>query len=164
MACGRSGSSTCRAGGRPEPSSGKKGGAHPLRPRWALHDLPRVKKVSVPFLAADPRRALLIDLFRTGVAAVDGRRRVRAALAGRAAGRVSAFAAGKAAASMMQGALDALGTDIERGLVVAPDATIPAELRARPGIRCLEAGHPRPDERSLAAGEALLAFAAATPA
>ena len=31
-------------------------------------------------------------------------------------------------------------------------------------MRCLEAGHPRPDARSLAAGEALLEFAAATPA
>ena len=34
-------------------------------------------------LEVDPRRELLLDLFRIALAAVDGRRRVRAALAGR---------------------------------------------------------------------------------
>jgi hydroxypyruvate reductase len=112
---------------------------------------------------ADPRRALLLDLFRTGLAAVDGRRRMRAALAGKPiVGPVSVFAAGKAAASMTLGVIDALGAAVARGLVVAPDAAIPAELQARPGLRCLEAGHPRPDERTLAAGEALLEFASGT--
>jgi hydroxypyruvate reductase len=119
-------------------------------------------KGSDPF--ADPRRALLLELFRAAIAAVDGRRRVRAALAGGAdAAPVSAFAVGKAAASMMLGARDALGARLERGLVVAPEGAAPPELAGEPGLRCLEAGHPRPDERSLAAGEALLAFAAATP-
>ena len=121
-------------------------------------------KGTIPFASADPRRALLLDLFRTAVAAVDGRRRVRAALAGSPDGApVSAFAVGKAAASMMLGAADALGTRLTRGLVVAPDGAIPAELPGLAGMSCLEAGHPRPDARSLAAGEALLAFAAATP-
>jgi hydroxypyruvate reductase len=107
---------------------------------------------------------LLLELFRAALAAVDGRRRVRAALAGRQdAGPVSAFAVGKAAASMMLGACDALGDRLQRGLVVVPQGAIPAELARLPGIRCLEAGHPHPDERSLAAGEALVAFAAATP-
>ena len=116
--------------------------------------------MNVPFEGPDPRRALLLDLFRTAVAAVDGRRRVRAALSGAGfPAPVSAFAAGKAAASMMQGARDALGDLLGRGLVVAPDGAVPAALRADAGIRCLEAGHPRPDERSLAAGDALLEFA-----
>jgi glycerate 2-kinase len=116
-------------------------------------------------LIVDPRRELLLDMFRTGLAAVDGRRRVRAALAGRSRkGPVSAFAVGKAAASMMQGAVDALGDSLVRGLVVAPDGAIPPALSAQPGMQALEAGHPRPDRRSLAAGEALLAFASATPA
>ena len=62
-------------------------------------------KGTVPFVRSDPRRALLLDLFRTAVAAVDGRRRVRAALAGARDGApVSAFAVGKAAAAMMLGA------------------------------------------------------------
>jgi glycerate 2-kinase len=120
--------------------------------------------VSVPS-DGDPRRELLLELFRVGLAAVDGRRRVRAALAGReVSGPVSAFAVGKAAASMMLGAADALGARLERGLVVAPDGAIPPALASRRGMLALEAGHPRPDQRSLAAGAALLAFAAATPA
>lgn len=113
---------------------------------------------------ADPRRELLLDLFRIALAAVDGRRRVRAALTGReSAGAASAFAVGKAAAAMMQGAVDVLGPRLERGLVIMPDGDVSPSLAQRPGMRVLHAGHPRPDERSLAAGEALLAFAAATP-
>lgn len=64
---------------------------------------------------------------------------------------------------MMLGATDALGARLERGLVVAPDGAVPPALANRSGMLALEAGHPRPDERSLAAGTALLAFAAATP-
>ena len=124
-------------------------------------------KGCVPFDApsdGDPRRELLLDLFRIALAAVDGRRRVRAALAGREApGPVSAFAVGKAAASMMLGAVDALGSRLERGFVVAPNGAVPPALTNRSGMLTLEAGHPRPDERSLAAGAALLAFAEATP-
>lgn len=122
-------------------------------------------KGPVPFDGTDPRRRLLIDLFRAGLAAVDGRRRVRAALAGgQERGAVRVFAVGKAAAAMMLGAADALGSRLEHGLVVAPDGAIPGALRALEGVACLEAGHPRPDARSLAAGEALVDFAAATPA
>ncbi len=121
--------------------------------------------MNVPFLPdGDPRRELLLDLFGVALAAVDGRRRVRAALTGRETpDPVSAFAVGKAAASMMLGATDALGARLERGLVVAPDGAVPPALAKRSGMLALEAGHPRPDERSLAAGAALLAFAAATP-
>jgi hydroxypyruvate reductase len=112
----------------------------------------------------DPRRGLLLHLFGIALAAVDGRRRVRAALTGReSAGATSAFAVGKAAAAMMLGAVDALGARLERGLVVMPDGDVPPSLAQHPGIRVLQAGHPRPDERSLAAGEALLAFAATPP-
>jgi len=125
--------------------------------------------VNVPFSPsdkslADPRRAMLLEFFHAALAAVDGRRRVRAALvADCRSGSVSAFAVGKAAASMMLGATDALGPRLHRGLVVAPEGAIPDELAARPGVRCLEAGHPRPDERSLEAGRALEEFAATTP-
>lgn len=114
--------------------------------------------------AADPRRHLLLDLYRAALAAVDGRRRVRAALASDAGNDpVSAVAIGKAASAMMLGAADVLGLRLQRGLVVGPDGGIARELAERAGMQCLEAGHPLPDERSLAAGRALLAFAAATP-
>ena len=36
------------------------------------------------------------------------------------------------------------GSRLERGLVVAPDGAIPAELAGIAGMQCLEAGHPRP--------------------
>jgi hydroxypyruvate reductase len=113
---------------------------------------------------ADPARRLLLDLYRAALAAVEGRRRVRAALAADpGVDPVHAVSIGKAAASMMLGATDALGGRLQRGLVVGPDGSIDRELAARPGMQCLEAGHPLPDERSLAAGQALLEFAAATP-
>lgn len=113
---------------------------------------------------SDPRRTLLLQLYHAALGAVDGRRRVRAALAAAAgAGEVHALAVGKAAAAMMQGVLDALGPRLARGLVVAPDDGSAQALAGHPGIRCLAGSHPLPDERSLAAGEALLGFAAATP-
>jgi len=113
---------------------------------------------------ADPRRALLLELFHVALAAVDGRRRVRAALGSSGGhGPIWAFAVGKAATSMMLGAIDALGERLERGLVVAVDGKMPRELAGRIGMQCLHAGHPRPDERSLVAGRALLEFASATP-
>jgi glycerate 2-kinase len=114
---------------------------------------------------ADPRRELLLELFRTAIAAVNGRRRVRAALAGEQFdGPVSAFAVGKASVAMMQGAVDALGDRLQRGLVVAPEGAVPVGLAGFAGMKCMESAHPRPDERSLAAGRALLDFAAETPA
>ena len=112
----------------------------------------------------DPRRALLLDLYRAALSAVDGRRRVRAALnAGRDARPAHVLAVGKAAPAMMQGALDALGQRLARGLVIAPDGCAGAELRRCPRVACLTGGHPLPDERSLAAGQAMRNFAEATP-
>jgi hydroxypyruvate reductase len=114
--------------------------------------------------AGDPRRALLLDWLNAALAAVDGRRRVRAALAhDTGGGPVSLVAVGKAAASMALGARDALGPRLARALVVVPEGGIPLALASLPGFDCHEAGHPAPDERSLAAGQAALAFAAATP-
>ena len=114
--------------------------------------------------AMDARRRLLLDWLNAALAAVDGRRRMRAVLANDGGqGAVSLFAVGKAAPAMAQGAADALGARLTRALVVAPDGTIPHALAGLPGFDCRETGHPEPDERSLAAGEAALAFAAATP-
>ncbi|MGH8198171.1 MAG: hypothetical protein ACRETI_08360, partial [Steroidobacteraceae bacterium] len=65
--------------------------------------MPRRLKVNVPFnnpfnkSLADPRRAMLLDFYHAALAAVDGRRRMRAALAAdRHPGPASAFAVGKA--------------------------------------------------------------------
>ena len=112
----------------------------------------------------DQRRELLLHLYRAALSAVDGRRRVRAALAtDRDQRPVSILAVGKAASAMTQGALDALGARVVRGLVIAPDDGLAHELLALPHISCIAGDHPLPGERSLAAGRATLAFAGATP-
>ncbi len=113
----------------------------------------------------DQRREILLHIYGAALAAVNGRRRVRAALAlDRDQRPVSILAAGKAASAMTQGALDVLGARVARGLVVAPDDSFADELLALPHISCLAGDHPVPGERSLAAGAAALEFAGATPA
>jgi glycerate 2-kinase len=87
------------------------------------------------------RRDDALAIFREALAALDPRRLVREALApGR---RAELWAVGKAAHAMAEGARDA--GSVVRALVVGKE----------------EAGHPSPDARSLAAGRALLARAAA---
>ena len=110
----------------------------------------------------DPRRELLLALLRAGLAAVEGRRCVREALAaGDAPPRpVWVAAVGKAAAAMAQGAHDALPGLIERTLVITrdpPAAALPEDTEL------IQGAHPLPDERSLAAGAALMAFVQALP-
>ena len=113
----------------------------------------------------DQRRELLLHLYRAALSAVDGRRRVRAALAsGRDERPVSILAVGKAASAMAEGALDVLGAGVQRVLVVAPADGIDHELLALPQVRCVAGDHPVPGERSLAAGREAMDFAAATPA
>lgn len=109
-------------------------------------------------------RQLLLELYRHGLAAVDGRRCMRAALEGHAApGRHWILAVGKAAPAMTLGAHDVLGAAIERALVVAPPDHHDPELQAVPGLRFIGAGHPLPDGGSLMAGEAALDLAARLP-
>ena len=64
-------------------------------------------------------------------------------------------AIGKAASSMALGAHDALGTAIERALVITKDGHVEPQVSAIPGVEILESAHPMPDERSLAAGARL---------
>ena len=116
-------------------------------------------------------RAKLLRWFHAGVAAVDARQRVRAVLAPQPVPpRWHLLAVGKAATDMAQGALEAWPTGCAGGVVVAPvgsklpptaeSVSVGASLLAT-----VAGAHPVPDERSLAAGAALLAYAAqlATP-
>jgi glycerate 2-kinase len=57
---------------------------------------------------------------------------------------------------MALGAHDALGTAIERALVITKDGHVAPQLLAIPGVEAYESSHPMPDERSLAAGARLL--------
>jgi hydroxypyruvate reductase len=113
----------------------------------------------------DPRRELLLGLFQAGLARVDGRRCVSAALTREApAAPVYVAAVGKAATAMALGAHDALGGAIERTLIITRDA---ADLGGFPRGAAPElwlAAHPVPDERSLAAGARLLAWVDELPA
>ena len=116
-------------------------------------------------LHADPRRAALIELYVTACAAVEGRRAVRAALAGAGIeGDWWLLAIGKAASAMALGACDVLGARVVRGLVVSRPDHFDAELAALPALECVVGDHPLPGAASLAAGARVLEFAAAAPA
>jgi len=115
--------------------------------------------------AAQPRdRALLLDCFSAALRAVDGRARVRAALADGSAGlppdarRVVVLAVGKAASRMALGASDALGARMARALVITKSDHVDQELRRLGGVTVIESAHPVPDARSLVAGAQLLAW------
>jgi glycerate 2-kinase len=98
-------------------------------------------------------RAQLRRVFDQALGAVDGRFCVARALRDRPmAGPVWAVAIGKAAPAMLRGGLDVC--PIEAALVITK-AGYGGGIAAG---TCLEAGHPLPDERSLAAGEALARF------
>lgn len=118
--------------------------------------------------SADRRRLLLLELLHAGLARVEGRRCVREALLAGApapsAAPVWAAAVGKAASSMALGAFDALGSSLERVLVITKSGHLAPELRSLPGLEALESAHPLPDERSLAAGRRLLDWVQGLPA
>lgn len=105
-----------------------------------------------------PRR-LLLDIFQAGLAAVHGRTRVQEYLQRHPlAAPIHLIAIGKAASAMALGAYDALRDGIRAGLVITKhghDEPLPWPV--------LTAGHPLPDQASLAAGAALLQFVDALP-
>ena len=121
--------------------------------------------------ASDPRRELLLTLLQAGLACVDGRRCVREALSAGGAAAMPApgrpvwlAAVGKAAPAMALGARDALGERIAHCLIISREGHTPPELEAAPGVEVITSSHPVPDQRSLAAGERLLAWVEALPA
>lgn len=79
-------------------------------------------------------------------------------------GPVWAAAVGKAAAAMALGAADALGSSLERLLVITKTGHLAPQLLSLPGAEAYESAHPVPDERSLAAGQRLLDWVDALPA
>ncbi len=72
-----------------------------------------------------------------------------------------AIALGKAAESMLTGALSLGGQRLVAGLMVCKAPCAP--LISDPRIQCLAAAHPVPDESSLKAGQALVAFVEQLP-
>ena len=103
---------------------------------------------------AETPRDIALSLWRAGVAAVDGHAATLAALEGMAPPDM-VLAIGKAAGAMARAALDRFGA--VPALVVTKDGHgggLPAH------VRLIEAAHPVPDDRSLAAGRALRAAVA----
>ncbi len=105
---------------------------------------------------ADPRRKILLDLFRSALESVDGRLCVRNALAAAGERPVWAPAVGKAASAMLLGARDALGARLTRSILITKDDHVAPECFGLSSVEILESAHPMPDERSLAAGDRLL--------
>ena len=68
-------------------------------------------------------------------------------------GRVILVAVGKAAWQMAKAAKNYLGNSIGTGIVITKYGHVMGNI---PGIRCMEAGHPVPDENSFAATQAAL--------
>jgi glycerate 2-kinase len=110
-------------------------------------------------------REILLDCFRAALEAVDARRAVARQLAvERLEGDWQVLAIGKAAGAMTLGALEGLGGRMGQALVVTCPGHLPPGLAGLAGLRVLESAHPRPDARSIAAGEAVTEFIAALPA
>ena len=65
---------------------------------------------------------------------------------------------------MTLGALDALGARVNAALVITKDGHVDPALGRDGRIRIIESAHPVPDERSLAAGEALVGAVRTLPA
>lgn len=110
-------------------------------------------------------RNQLLEFFRQGLAAVNGRSAVHTWLQGHPMqGDYCLVALGKAADAMTAGALDAAAAGLRAGLVVTRYGFLDTPVYRDPRIVSLEAGHPLPDAQSLAAGNALLLFLAEAPA
>lgn len=99
-----------------------------------------------------------VAVWREALLHVQAARLVSEALATRPlpSGQVRVLALGKAAAPMMQAALAALGARVGDPLCVLPEGS-PAPA----GVTAITAGHPRPNAGSVAAGRAILDWAAA---
>jgi len=103
-------------------------------------------------------RQQLLRIYQAALTAVEGRAAVRHYLTQHPiAGSWHLVAIGKAAASMVQGAVEQLGDTAVGGLVITKHGHSEG-YRFDSSIRIIEAGHPTPDAATLEAGEALLDY------
>lgn len=111
----------------------------------------------------ESKRQQLLAVYQAALEAVQGRRLVAAQLQRDPIERpCRVVAIGKAASSMLQGALEALGERAEAALLITKHGHLGPVIGDR-RVQYLEAGHPLPDQHSLQAGQALLDFIAASP-
>ncbi len=113
--------------------------------------------------SADIRKRLL-QLYQQLLEAIRGDRLVAQALKDRPlqADKIALLATGKAAASMAQGAKQALGERLVEARVITKTDHC-GMLEKETGITCIEAGHPLPDQRSLEAGQGLVDWLSRLP-
>ncbi|MDB5699045.1 MAG: hypothetical protein JWN69_1849 [Alphaproteobacteria bacterium] len=102
-------------------------------------------------------------MYDAALAAVDGRRLVVRALGGTSR-EAAVLAIGKAAPAMFAGAAAVPELAIARALVISGEPYFPADRAELEGAQVVTGGHPVPNQASLAAGDALLAFLADLPA
>lgn len=109
-------------------------------------------------------RDRLLSMYAAALEAVHGSHCVRAFLQQHplADKPVVLLAMGKAAVAMAAGASEVLGSRLVDGLVVTKEGHVDQTLPAC--LRILEAAHPVPDERSLEAGQAVIALVQQLPA
>jgi glycerate 2-kinase len=107
-------------------------------------------------LAVDAK-VILLGAVDAALRAVHGRERVRDFLARRTLpAPVWVIAIGKAAVAMSHGAADVLGGGIASALVISKRGLEEVSFPVLPAFTHVTAGHPIPDEGSLAAGQILL--------
>jgi hydroxypyruvate reductase len=108
-------------------------------------------------------RHALLEIFDTALRAVNGRAVVAGNLRLVNAPRCALIAVGKAASAMTRGALDELQARVVNALLITKDGHVDPGLRRDSRLTILEAAHPVPDARSLAAGAALIEFLGLLP-
>lgn len=112
----------------------------------------------------NPRQGLL-ELYATGLAAVNGAAVVYQALLARGKRHpCHVVAIGKAADAMLEGAQRYLHDALRSALLITKHGHVTERTAAWDKVRIYEAAHPIPDESSLVAGQALLAYLQALPA
>jgi glycerate 2-kinase len=139
------------------PSGGERNGILPTGPRYVSYPehLKRIRIAAIEASDAGLRVAYNLRDQGDGFLAAD--RTIRMG----ATSRLFVVGLGKASASMASAAAAALGPRIEQGIVAVPRGTdIPAPKR----ITFVPAGHPQPDDGSLACGRAIEAMLAVTTA
>lgn len=107
-------------------------------------------------------RTRLLEFWKAGVAAVNGRGAVAKWMSGRPRAFTHIAAVGKAATDMALGALETMNSDCP-AIVVTKYGHADARLTGRTNIELRESAHPVPDQSSLDAGRALLDFVTAAP-
>lgn len=104
-------------------------------------------------------RALLIELYASGLTAVEGSRVVYHALQTRGKREPCHLVAiGKAADAMLNGAARYLQDNIQSALLITKHGHVSTDRQTLENVQLIEAAHPVPDESSLQAGQSLITY------